>query len=129
MNNQQYSYTKLWFAFRVVVAASFAVLGGLGLKIAAEAPPIPKVLRITDGKTLFDGTLIQEGQDVWRGRPDFLLVYAGPADRAFLRQGRKAVERFRLEAPGAAVGFFNEAVPLRIGRGCAFWLWAGYLAW
>jgi nitric oxide reductase subunit B len=48
------------------MVASFAVLGGYGFHIASMAPPIPESVRTPDGKLLFDGDLIREGQNVWQ---------------------------------------------------------------
>ena len=59
------SYGRLWALFAFVVLASFAVLGGYGFRIASEAPPIPKEVYVGD-RLLFDGALIQEGQNVWQ---------------------------------------------------------------
>src|SRR6266542_2676347 len=59
-------YRLLWIAFGLVVLGSFAVLGGFGFRIAAEAPPIPGAVRTPDGEVLFDGELIREGQNVWQ---------------------------------------------------------------
>jgi nitric oxide reductase subunit B len=52
--------------FGFVVLASFAVLGGFGFRIAALAPPIPERVQTPDGKLLFDGDTIREGQNVWQ---------------------------------------------------------------
>ena len=60
------SYKKLWIAFILVTAASFAVLGGVGVKIMNNAPPIPAQVTITDGRVLFDGEFIRDGQNVWQ---------------------------------------------------------------
>ena len=35
------SYKKLWIALGMVMVVSFAVLGGVGIKILTSAPPIP----------------------------------------------------------------------------------------
>jgi nitric oxide reductase subunit B len=66
MSNEPRSYRHLWIAFTAVVVVSFAVLGGFGFRIASMAPPIPDVVRTTDGVVLFDGELIREGQNVWQ---------------------------------------------------------------
>src|SRR5215471_13833703 len=60
------SYKKLWIALGVVLATSFAVLGGVGIKVLNSAPPIPSQVVTSDGKLLFDGTMIQNGQGVWQ---------------------------------------------------------------
>jgi nitric oxide reductase subunit B len=66
MHNGQHSYKRLWFLFAFVVLASFAVLGGYGFRIASMAPPIPDRVCTPDGKLVFDGDLIREGQNVWQ---------------------------------------------------------------
>src|SRR5579883_1315425 len=60
------SFKRLWIAFAFVMVASFAVLGGYGFRIASMAPPIPEKVCTPDGKVLFDGDLIREGQNVWQ---------------------------------------------------------------
>src|SRR5215475_14424319 len=60
------SYRKLWIALGVVVAASFAVLGGVGYKAINSAPPIPDQVVTTDGRVLFSGEFIRDGQNVWQ---------------------------------------------------------------
>ncbi|HYQ92449.1 MAG TPA: nitric-oxide reductase large subunit [Candidatus Competibacteraceae bacterium] len=59
-------YKKLWIALTLVVLVSFAVLGGVGFKIMAAAPPIPSQVVTIGGLTLFDGAAIQRGQGVWQ---------------------------------------------------------------
>lgn len=66
MDNGPQSYRRLWIAFGMVIVLSFAVLGGFGFRIASLAPPIPETVRTTDGKTLFDGAMILQGQNVWQ---------------------------------------------------------------
>ncbi|HEY0788911.1 MAG TPA: nitric-oxide reductase large subunit [Thermoanaerobaculia bacterium] len=60
------STRKLWIAFAVVTLASFAVLGFYGYKGITTAPPIPSAVRTTDGRVLFDGEHIRDGQNVWQ---------------------------------------------------------------
>ena len=57
---------KLWIAFGVVVALSFAVLGSVGVKMISEAPPIPERVVAADGRLLFDGETIRRGQETWQ---------------------------------------------------------------
>ena len=59
-------YKKLWIALGFVLVISFAVLGGVGIKVLRSAPPIPSQVLTTDGQVLFDGTTIQDGQDAWQ---------------------------------------------------------------
>jgi nitric oxide reductase subunit B len=65
MSERPASYKRLWGLFAFVVLASFAVLGGFGFRIAAEAPPIPDKVYAGD-QLLFDGDLIRTGQNVWQ---------------------------------------------------------------
>ena len=59
-------YKRLWIALGLVLAISFAVLGGVGVKIVNNAPPIPAQVITTDGKALFSGDYIRDGQNVWQ---------------------------------------------------------------
>ncbi|HUZ95393.1 MAG TPA: nitric-oxide reductase large subunit [Edaphobacter sp.] len=59
------SYKRYWWALAVVLIGSFAVLGGVGLKMISQAPPIPDVYT-ADGQLLFTGTSITNGQGVWQ---------------------------------------------------------------
>jgi nitric oxide reductase subunit B len=59
-------YRRHWVALAVVVAGSFAVLGGLGPRIASGAPPIPARVVLPDGRVLLDGDAIRRGQAVWQ---------------------------------------------------------------
>jgi nitric oxide reductase subunit B len=60
------SYRRLWIAFVLVIVCSFAVLGGVGIKLINNAPPVPKAVVIDDGRVLFDGETIRDGQNVWQ---------------------------------------------------------------
>src|ERR1039458_7984706 len=60
------NYRKLWIALGMVMAVSFAVLGGVGIKILTSAPPIPAQVLVAGGTALFDGRDIQGGQGVWQ---------------------------------------------------------------
>lgn len=59
-------YGKLWFSLGAVVVASFAVLGYYGLEIYRQAPPIPQRVVAEDGRVLFTGEQIKDGQNVWQ---------------------------------------------------------------
>ncbi|HEY3930283.1 MAG TPA: nitric-oxide reductase large subunit [Candidatus Koribacter sp.] len=59
-------FKKLWIALGIVLAASFAVLGGVGYKGIKSAPPIPSQVVTTEGRVLFTGSYIQDGQNVWQ---------------------------------------------------------------
>ncbi len=60
------AYKKLWIAFGLVLVVSFAVLGGVGIKVLRSAPPIPSQVVTTEGQVLFDGRTIQDGQGAWQ---------------------------------------------------------------
>ena len=60
------SYKRLWIALGLVLVVSFAVLGGVGVKVIDNAPPIPSRVVTTTGEQLFDGKTIQDGQGVWQ---------------------------------------------------------------
>src|SRR6266536_1566608 len=60
------SYRKLWIALGLVLAISFAVLGGGGIKVLNSAPPIPAEVVSADGRVLFTGEEIRDGQNVWQ---------------------------------------------------------------
>ncbi len=57
---------KLWFGFIAVMTISFAVLIYYGREIYRQAPPIPVKVVNADGKTLFTGQDIKDGQNVWQ---------------------------------------------------------------
>lgn len=59
------NHRKLWIAL-VVIVASFAVLGGVGYRIARTAPPIPQQVITADGRVIIDSGQIQRGQGVWQ---------------------------------------------------------------
>jgi len=60
------SYDRLWIALGLVLVVSFAVLGGVGIKVMDNAPPIPSRVVTTSGVQLFDGKTIQDGQGAWQ---------------------------------------------------------------
>jgi nitric oxide reductase subunit B len=60
------SYKKLWIALAFVLVISFAVLGGVGIKVLTNAPPIPSRVVTTEGQVLFDGNTIRNGQGAWQ---------------------------------------------------------------
>ena len=59
-------YRKLWIALSLVLLISFAVLGGVGYKVLSNAPPIPAQVATSDGRVLFDGDDIRDGQNAWQ---------------------------------------------------------------
>ncbi len=60
------SYKKLWIALGVVMFVSFSVLGGVGYKAIRNGPPIPAKVVTSDGRLLFTGETIRNGQNVWQ---------------------------------------------------------------
>ena len=59
-------YRRLWIAFALVIVGSFTVLGFFGREIYREAPPVPERVVTTDGRVLFTGDEIHDGQNVWQ---------------------------------------------------------------
>src|SRR5829696_4402745 len=59
-------YKRLWITLCVVVVASFSVLGYFGHRAISQAPPIPREVATTEGRVLFDGETIRDGQNVWQ---------------------------------------------------------------
>ena len=57
---------KLWYALATVILVSFGVLGFFGVEIFRTMPPFPKQVVTTDGKVLFEGQDIKDGQNVWQ---------------------------------------------------------------
>jgi nitric oxide reductase subunit B len=62
----RYRYTRLWIGLGLVISASFAVLGYYGGEIYRMAPPIPERVVTTDGKVLFTGQDVKDGQNIWQ---------------------------------------------------------------
>jgi nitric oxide reductase subunit B len=60
------AYKKLWITLGVVMLTSFAVLGGVGYKAINAGPPIPSQVTTADGRVLFTGETIRDGQNVWQ---------------------------------------------------------------
>jgi len=59
-------YRKLWISFGLIMVVSFAVLGGVGYKAINNGPPIPVKVITTEGRLLFTGETIRDGQNVWQ---------------------------------------------------------------
>jgi nitric oxide reductase subunit B len=57
---------KLWLGLIAVMTISFAVLLYYGVEIYRQAPPIPDKVISADGKVLFNGQDIKDGQNVWQ---------------------------------------------------------------
>ena len=66
MTEQPRSYRKLWLSLATVMTLSFLVLGYYGTEIYRLAPPVPKRVVTPDGKVLFTGQDIKDGQNVWQ---------------------------------------------------------------
>ncbi len=66
MTEKPRSYKKLWLALVAVITLSFLGLGYFGHEIYYQAPPIPQRVVTTDGKVLFTGQDIKDGQNVWQ---------------------------------------------------------------
>jgi nitric oxide reductase subunit B len=60
------NFRALWTGLAAVVVLSFAVLGYFGREIYQTAPPVPVRVITSDGRLLFTGSDIQEGQAVWQ---------------------------------------------------------------
>jgi nitric oxide reductase subunit B len=59
-------YGRLWLALTLVLIGSFAVLGLYGRQIYLKAPPIPQKVLAPNGRVLFTGQDIRDGQNVWQ---------------------------------------------------------------
>ncbi|TWU45809.1 Nitric oxide reductase subunit B [Novipirellula aureliae] len=59
-------YKKLWIGFWTVVVLSFIVLGYYGAELYRLAPPVPDEVVTTDGKVVWEGQQILDGQNVWQ---------------------------------------------------------------
>jgi nitric oxide reductase subunit B len=59
-------YRRLWIGFALVVFGSFAVLGYYGWEIYRVAPPVPNRVETDDGRVVFTGEQIRDGQNVWQ---------------------------------------------------------------
>jgi len=57
---------KLWWAFTGVMVISFTILLYYGREIYRQAPPVPEKVVTPDGKTIFTGQDIKDGQNVWQ---------------------------------------------------------------
>ncbi len=55
-----------WSALLLVIAGSFAVLGGFAPRIRDAAPPIPTRVVTADGREVLTGEAILRGQNVWQ---------------------------------------------------------------
>jgi nitric oxide reductase subunit B len=62
----RFSNKRLWIALVIVIIGSFTILGYFGSEIYRQAPPIPEKVVTKDGKILFTGQDIKDGQNVWQ---------------------------------------------------------------
>lgn len=60
------NYKKLWLCFAAIIVLSFSILGYFGREIYRQAPPIPDQVAAGDGRILFSGNDIMDGQNVWQ---------------------------------------------------------------
>jgi len=58
---------RVWIAFGVSLALSFAVLIWVGTRVYQMAPPIPVSVVTPSGRQVFGADAVAEGQNVWRG--------------------------------------------------------------
>ena len=56
---------RLWLILCACVVGAFLILGGLGVEVYRQAPPIPERV-VVDGRTLFTREDILDGQQVWQ---------------------------------------------------------------
>lgn len=59
-------YRRLWLGLGVVIVGSFTVLGYFGRELYRQAPPIPERVVTSDGRVIYTGEDIREGQNVWQ---------------------------------------------------------------
>jgi nitric oxide reductase subunit B len=57
---------KYWWSFWGVIILSFAVLGWAGVRIYQQKPPIPEVVKASDGTIIVPEGDIKIGQEVWQ---------------------------------------------------------------
>jgi len=57
---------RLWLIFGAIFLFSFSILGWIGTEIFRQAPPIPKSVITTDGKTLIGEDEVSDGQNIWQ---------------------------------------------------------------
>ena len=58
-------YRKLWIGLALVILGSFGLLGYYGYEIYRLAPPVPERVVTEDGRVVFTGEQIKDGQNVW----------------------------------------------------------------
>jgi nitric oxide reductase subunit B len=60
------SSKRLWLILASCVVGAFLLLGGLGVEVYRQAPPIPARVVTPDGRLLFTDKDILDGQQVWQ---------------------------------------------------------------
>ena len=60
------SYRRLWISLSLVIVLSLGVLGYYGWELYQVAPPVPKQVVSADGRVVFTGAQIKDGQNVWQ---------------------------------------------------------------
>ncbi len=60
------SHRRLWILLAACVAGAFLILGGLGVEVYRQAPPIPERVVAADGRVLVTRDDILDGQQVWQ---------------------------------------------------------------
>jgi nitric oxide reductase subunit B len=63
---KQISMRALWIILACVCFGTFLILGFGGREIYRQAPPIPKEIKVSDGRTYATGEGILTGQQVWQ---------------------------------------------------------------
>ena len=59
-------YKKYWYALIGVCIVMFSLLGYFGAEVYRSAPPVPSKVTTVDGRTLFTGEQILDGQTAWQ---------------------------------------------------------------
>lgn len=59
-------YRRLWFLLIAVLVVTFSLLGYYGVEVYRQAPPMPAKVVVSDGRTLFTGEDILDGQTAWQ---------------------------------------------------------------
>ncbi len=64
--NITFTVRRLWLIFAVAMITMFSVLLYFGGQIYQKAPPIPAVVQSAAGESLFTGSDINRGQNIWQ---------------------------------------------------------------
>jgi len=60
------AHRRLWILLAACVTGAFLLLGGLGVEVYRQAPPIPERVVTADGRLLVTRDDILDGQQVWQ---------------------------------------------------------------